>query len=498
MQFIHYLEVLRQVPRGWSTEQRLAYRYWIEYARENFSGGSLFKYFLTVMENEFDTHITSNEKSALAQGTPGPITAGYEGPVKPKAKAIYSALFDNHNNTFWQFEDLQYNLELVASPRGKNTRDFNRGQKMFMKGQCYNCHYMINKGGNFGPDLTTAGTSFTVEELLKTILDPSEVINSRFQATEYKLKDISTKIGRPIKEDRETVHLQIGFDPNNQLELNNDEIVSSKDATVSEMPPGLLNTMSRGEILDLLYFIVQLPGKDVDSLEMDILEDKDVFLQGDSSLVEMVNYADRGNIYYTLDGTEPSTGSMLYENPFYLSNSTQVKAKVIDLKNPSGLINEGSVAARSIHTVDTSVNGMRWRYYKNVEKAFDIKSLGKPFSEGISYLFAVNDIVDEENNVMVLHDAYLKIETPGTYHFHMVQDDRAQLYLNDELVLDGSNGRTPPVITGQIDLKQGMNKMFVPFFDLYSDEYLSIEIEGPGLARQVIPAHLIYRDRLDN
>jgi hexosaminidase len=278
------------------------------------------------------------------------------------------------------------------------------------------------------------------------------------------------------------------------LELNKDDIVSSKEASVSEMPPGLLNTRSRAEILDLLYFILQVPRKDVDSLEMDILEEKNIFLQGDSSLIEMVNYANRGNIYYTVDGTEPGVTSMLYEGPFYLHESTLVKAKVIDTEAPSDQINEGLEATRSVHSVDTVVNGMRWQYYKNVERAFDIKSLGKPFSEGISYLFAVNDIVDEENNVMVLHDAYLKINTPGTYTFYMVQDDRAQLYLNNELVLDGSKGRTPPVITGQIDLKEGMHKMFVPFFDLYADEYLSIEMEGPGLARQMIPAHLIYRD----
>ncbi|MCB0687263.1 MAG: chitobiase/beta-hexosaminidase C-terminal domain-containing protein, partial [Saprospiraceae bacterium] len=497
LQFIHYLEVLRQVPRDWTIEQRLAYRHWIEYARENFNGGSLFKYFLTVIEEEFDKHLTGAEKRAMAKGTPGPITPGYEGPVKPKPQATYSALFDNHNNTFWQFEDLQYNLELVASPRGKNMRDFNRGQKMFAKGQCYNCHFMIDKGGNFGPDLTTAGNSFAVEELLKTILNPSEVINSRFQATEYKLKDGSTKIGRPIEEDRKTVHLQIGYDPNNQIEINKDDIASSKDATVSEMPPGLLNTMSRAEILDLLYFIIQVPGKNVDSLEMDILEDKEVFLQGDSSLVEMVNYADRGNIYYTLDGTEPSLTSSVYQGPFYVDHSLQIKAKVIDQASTSNQAGEGPLATRSVHAVDTAVNGMHWRYYKNVEEAFNLKKLGKPFSEGICYVFAVNDIVDEENNVMVLHDAYLKIDNPGTYHFYMVQDDRAQLIIDDQMVIDGSKGSRKPVLTGEIELKKGMHKFFVPFFDLYADEYLQIEMEGPGMSRQIIPANLLYREKLE-
>ncbi|MCB0664705.1 MAG: chitobiase/beta-hexosaminidase C-terminal domain-containing protein [Saprospiraceae bacterium] len=495
LQFIHYLEVLRQVPRGWTIAQRLAYRHWIQFAKDNFNGGSLFKYFLTVIEDDFDKHLTPSEKRLMAAGTPGPITPGYEGPVKPKPKASYTALFDNSANTFWQFEDLQYNLELVASPRSKNLRDFNRGQKMFAKGQCYDCHYMINKGGNFGPDLTTAGNSFAVEELLKNILNPSEVINSRYQGMEYKLKDGTTKIGRPIEEDRKTVHLQIGFDPANQIEIDKDDIESSRDATVSEMPPGLLNTMSRAQILDLLYFIIEVPGKDVDSLEMDILEDKEVFLKGDSTLVEMVNYADRGTIYYTLDGSEPSVNASAYSNPFYLSQSTVIKAKVIDTNASGDLVREGLPAVRSVHAVDTAVNGMYWTYFKDIETAFDIKSLGKPFSKGISYVFAVNDIVDEENNVMVLHEGYLKINTAGKYTFYMVQDDRAQLFLDDQLVIDGSKGRRPPVMTGEIDLSEGLHKMFVPFYDLYADEYLSIEMEGPDLPRQIIPADLIFRDK---
>ncbi len=495
LQFIHYLEVMRQIPRGWTTAQRLAYRHWIEYARENFSGGSLFKYFLTVIENDFDKHLTSAEKRAMAQETPGPLTPGYEGPVRPKPKSTASALLDNGVATNWQFEDLQYNLELVASPRFKKARDFNRGHKMFIKGQCYNCHFMINKGGNFGPDLTTAGNSFAVEELLKTILYPSEVINSRFQATEYKMKDGSTKIGRTVEEDRKMVTLQIGYEPSNRITLDKSAIASSHPATVSEMPPGLVNTMSRQEIMDLLYFIIQVAGKNTDSLEMDILEDRMLFLQGDSSLVEMVNYAGRGQIYYTLDGTGPTTTSMVYDGPFYLSESTQLKARIIDPEAPADLAKEGEMIVRSVHALDTAVNGFHWKLYKNVDKPFKIRSSDKPDAEGITYYFAVSDVINEENNVMLMHDGYLKIDRPGTYTFYTYQDDAVQLFIDDKLVVDASSRQRAKEVSGQIELKAGMHKLHVPFYDIYSEEYLSIEMEGPGMAKQFIPGHLIFRER---
>ena len=53
LQFIHYQEVLRHIPKGWTAKQRLAYQHWLNYSRDNFSGGSLFKHFITTFEKDF-------------------------------------------------------------------------------------------------------------------------------------------------------------------------------------------------------------------------------------------------------------------------------------------------------------------------------------------------------------------------------------------------------------------------------------------------------------
>ena len=493
LQFIHYLEVLRNVPKGWTVPQRLAYRHWVEYARENFNGGSLFKYFLTMMEDDFNKTLSAAEKSAMAKGTPGPLTPGYEGPVKPKPKAVQAGLFDNRPATNWTFEDLQYSLELVASPRFKKARDFNRGHKMFIKGQCYNCHYMVDKGGNFGPDLTTAGNSFAVEELLKTILYPSEVINSRFQATEYKMKDGSINIGRLVEENGKTVKLQIGFDPANTIEFQKSAVASSGPSTVSEMPPGLINTMSRQEIMDLLYFILQVPGKKTDSLEIDVLENRALFLKGDSALVEMVNYAGRGNIHYTLDGTEPTADAPVYDAPFYVGTTTQIKAKAIDPQATGALVKAGKTVVRSVHAIDTALNGLQWRVYKNTNRDFKLAKNKKGDIEGYGYLIAMSDIIDEENNVMASYDGFIQIPVSGAYTFYTFQDDAAQLYIDDQLVVDAAARKGGKEVKGSIPLKPGMHTLRILYYDSFAEEYLSVEMEGPGMSKQILPGHLLFR-----
>ncbi|MEM6700694.1 MAG: hypothetical protein AAF599_19975, partial [Bacteroidota bacterium] len=178
VQFVHYLEMIRLIPRGWTLQQRGAYRHWVTYAKDNLTGGSLYKYFLNEIEKEFDKTLTTKELNWLEQNELRPIKAGYEGPVKPKPKIVQSVFDAPKNFTKWKMEDLQYGLELVSSPRDSLVRDFNRGQKMFEKGQCYNCHYMLNRGGGFGPEMTLAGNSFAVEDLLTAILEPSKDINS--------------------------------------------------------------------------------------------------------------------------------------------------------------------------------------------------------------------------------------------------------------------------------------------------------------------------------
>ena len=63
---------------------------------------------------------------------------------------------------------------------------------------------------------------------------------------------------------------------------------------------------------------------------------KDTILLGDS--IAMVKPSDMFEIRYTLDGTEPTIESSLYENPFVVESETILKARCFNKKGRGGSI----------------------------------------------------------------------------------------------------------------------------------------------------------------
>lgn len=491
VQFVHYLEMMRLVPNGWTLAQHSAFKHWVNYAKNNLTGGSLFKYFLNEIESEFNTTLTRRETKWLANNEWKPLKEGYEGPVKPKPKAAANVFEQTRPFTPWKMEDLQYGLELVSSPRDRRLRDFNRGQRMFDKGQCYNCHYMINKGGGFGPELTLAGNSFSAEDLLTAILHPSEDINSRFQSTVFEMKDGSTLAGRLMTEDKQRYVIQASYDPASTQEVEKSQVKSQEEAPYSDMPMGLINTMSRAEIMDLLYFIIQVAGKDKDSLDVAIFEDKTIFEMGDSALVEMINFSDRGEVYYTTDGSEPTSKSTLYESPFFVNSSTLVKAKVIDGRQSSPL------QQRMLHQVDRDKNGLDWKLYLNVPERFQIADNKKPDASGVAYNFDVRPIAEGENGFELHYEGYLEMEETALYTFYATHDDAVKLFIDGQLVIDASKRNWMGESEGEIRLGEGLHKIEVQFYDRLSFEYLNIEYESANRTRRPIEGSQLFRERVN-
>ena len=491
LQFLHYLEVLRQIPDGWTTEQRLAYQYWMNFAKENMTGGSLFTYFLNEIEREFTTTLSRKEKRRMRKNDPKPLDASAVGPVKPRPKArVASNVFEGERTvTNWTMEDLQYSLELVSSPRSRRLRSTNRGERMFALGQCYDCHYMLGKGGNFGPELTLAGNSFSAEDLLTAIIHPSQAINSRFQGTDFTLREDGFISGRLVGEEGNSLLVQIGFDPANTERIPKSNVLSEEPAKVSEMPAGLINTMNREEVLDLLYFIIQAAAKGQGEPELDIFEEKSIMETGDSCLVEIINYAGKGEVYYTLDGARPEPSDVLYDGPFYINSGAVIQAKVFDGVDTS------EMKQRVVHMVDREFNGLNWKLFNNVTEPFENPPKGKADANGVAYTFDIGNIVQEQNNFLLEFEGFLQVEQTGTYDFYSLQDDAMQLYLDGQLVIDRTGERTRRPGTGSIGLEAGLHPIRVLFYEGMGSEFLQIEYEGPGINRQVIPGGALWRER---
>ncbi len=154
--------------------------------------------------------------------------------------------------TEWKTEDLAPELDQMDSGR-----NFARGKELFTKLACSACHKLGSEGIPYGPDLTDVLARFNHDrtEVLRQILEPSLVISNRYRNFEFELKNGEPVFGMIVLEEADKLTVQTG--PSDALiqTLPRAEIQGQHPQSSSLMPLGLLNTLSKEEILDLLAFM---------------------------------------------------------------------------------------------------------------------------------------------------------------------------------------------------------------------------------------------------
>lgn len=135
-------------------------------------------------------------------------------------------------------------------------RNFERGRQSFVDAQCLACHRFGVEGGGVGPDLTSVNTRFKRLDLLESMIDPHKVVSEQFQNTTVELKNGDDVTGRLMDETADTLVLVPNpLKPGESVTVKKSEVKSKGFSRLSPMPEGLLNTLSKEEILDLIAFM---------------------------------------------------------------------------------------------------------------------------------------------------------------------------------------------------------------------------------------------------
>ncbi len=154
----------------------------------------------------------------------------------------------------WKLDDLTPLLETGL----KEKRDLENGRALYKAANCFTCHSFQGDGGFSGPDLTNLRGRSTPAELLDKILSPSKKINEQYNRLVYGLKNGKQIVGRAIETTGDAI--VVGTNPENPLanhvRINKKDVESVAPSRVSAMPEGLLNTLTREEVLDLLAYLL--------------------------------------------------------------------------------------------------------------------------------------------------------------------------------------------------------------------------------------------------
>lgn len=223
--------------------------------------------------------------------------------------------------------------------------------------------------------------------------------------------------------------------------------------------------------------------------------DRDLNLFMDKTTVTLATVTEGAVIRYTLDGSEPTETSSLYEQPFELDKTTQIKAKGFkDGFRPSRTLSIMATKAelKAALLVHPTQNGTSYKYYEGMyQKVADVEK--SPLVEtGILPEPSIKG-ARQEDHFGYIFSGLINVPEDGVYTFQTRSDDGSVLYIDNELVVnnDGSHAAIPA--TGLIALKKGFHPYTLYYFEDYEGEHLSWAWKLPsakGLAP--IPASALF------
>jgi putative heme-binding domain-containing protein len=237
---LHYLFTLRSITNGWTLEQRRIYFEWLGRARREFHGANNLPIALNYIRADAEAALTPAERDALKDVF---ATLNNTEPTAPRVERRFVR--------DWTMNDFANALDAIA--RG---HDLQRGKRVFSEVGCAQCHRFGSEGGVVGPELTALASRFDRRTILESIIEPSKVVAEVYRQVTVTLTNGEIHDGRIVDDETNRIVLVTNLvDPDRKLRLNKSQIASIRVSESSSMPAGLLNTLTREEIFDLLAWL---------------------------------------------------------------------------------------------------------------------------------------------------------------------------------------------------------------------------------------------------
>jgi putative heme-binding domain-containing protein len=238
---IEYAQDLRALKAGWTPALRKSYFSWFLKAA-TYKGGNSLPGFMANIKRDAAANLSAAEKAGLKQvleARPSSTAPAAATPARPFVKK-------------WTLDELVPMVE-----NGLKGRDYDRGRAMFAAAKCFNCHRFNDEGGGVGPDLSGVAGRFNTRDLLESTVLPSKTISDQYEAVTIATTDGRVITGRIVNlhGDRLMINPDM-LDPNRMVGVRRDQIEEMKRSPTSMMPEGLLDTLDRGEVLDLIAYLL--------------------------------------------------------------------------------------------------------------------------------------------------------------------------------------------------------------------------------------------------
>ncbi len=209
---------------------------------------------------------------------------------------------------------------------------------------------------------------------------------------------------------------------------------------------------------------------------------QDIYMFADSVTITLGSTTPDAVIYYTLDGSEPSTSSAKFENPVTVTESCPVMAIAVKdgMENsPVMVMTATKTTFEPARKVENVRDGVSYAYYEGLcEKTADITK-GKKIKEGAIAHPAI-DLAQQEDHFAFIFKGYIDAPVRGVYTFRTTTDDGSVLYIDGKLVVNNDGGHAPTAAQGMIGLDAGFHTFELLYFEDYEGQDFDWDWKLPG------------------
>ena len=188
-----------------------------------------------------------------------------------KIEAADALLKDRRPRTEWKFEDLAKVIEALdhkamghdhGDHADHSKRSYTAGKQLFTVANCVGCHKLDNVGKEFGPDLSKLDAKLKPSDIVKELLDPSAKINEKYQTNVFELQSGKVIQGLVVEESGDLIKVvENPLVSTNPILIKRNDVAERQRSKVSIMPKGLLEKLTRDEILDLVAYLASRGDK---------------------------------------------------------------------------------------------------------------------------------------------------------------------------------------------------------------------------------------------
>ena len=202
-------------------------------------------------------------------------------------------------------------------------------------------------------------------------------------------------------------------------------------------------------------------------------------------------------MFYTLDGSEPSDASTLYRAPLQIAlRPEQPESLKLVVVTPQGRrsVVYGATFLRRAYLEPIRIEVQPKLAFVLYDGKF---ASVRDIERGVKVARGTTESLDLQQfgralNFAVQFEGFLKIDSDDFYQFVVDSDDGAVLEIDDEVVVDNDGNHAPRTIAGHVPLRRGLHKFRLRYFQAEGGSSLGVSWAKPGGPLQPLEGSALY------